>query len=73
MANKQLFKFEKGKIVAYNHYGQSLCDIAKKSSQHHSSVDVFLKTITGNYHENKVLAGREKHTVFDANRYCTKY
>ena len=41
MANKQFFKFEKGQIVAYNDFGQSLHEIGKKLNCHHLSSDVF--------------------------------
>ena len=49
-------EFEKGQIVAYNHYGLSLCNIAKKLICHHSSIDVFLRS--ANRHLKSVhLAG----------------
>ena len=59
MASKQLSKFEKGQIVAYNNHGQSLCDIAKKLNCHHSSIDVFLKKKLEIIFQKKVMAIRE--------------
>ena len=43
MVSKQLFEFEKGQIVTFNHCRLSLGDIAKKGNYHHLSVDVFFK------------------------------
>ena len=43
MAHKQLSEFEKAQIIAYNHYGLFLGNIAKKSNCHYLSVDVFIK------------------------------
>ena len=45
MASKQLSEFEKGEIIVYNDCGHSLCEIAKKLDDHHSSLDVFLKKV----------------------------
>ena len=67
-------KFEKGRIVSYNEYGQSLHDIAKKS------IDVFLKSDkkTGNYHQKegcghkrKTTASEDAETVKAAKWHCT--
>ena len=40
MACKQFSEFEKAKIMAYNHSGPLLCEIAKKLNRHHLSIDV---------------------------------
>ena len=59
MGSKQLSEFEKGQIVAYNDFGLSLCDMAKKLNHHHLSIHVFLRKLEIII-TKKVVASREK-------------
>ena len=73
MASKQLCEFEKGQIVAYNHSGISLSNIAKKLSCHHSTINIFLKNKkTGNYHRKEDCDYKKKKPSLSEDRKIVK-
>ena len=55
-------EFQKGQIVSCNDCELLLCDIAKKLNHDHSSIDVFLRNKTGNYHQKG--HGCKKKTLY---------